>query len=455
MMDQVIKAPQNVEAEQALIGAVLISPDVLRKIDIQPEDFYIVRNQWIWSAIQEIYRSGLELDFLVLGECLEKRGKLAELGGPAYLMGLINQTPTSLHAEVYAHLVKQAARRRTMIQIANGLAKAAYDGNSEMDKVIASTVTDLTRIGLAHEGSIHIADVLDQLYDDIETAAKHPKDIYGIQTGLTSFDRITGGMQRGEITILSGDPGLGKTMLAIQMACGMANPAKCNAPGVVYEMEMSRKAIARRQISAMSKIKTRAMKTGHVQADEWVQLNQAFEELEKYPVYISDRTDWTTTGLRADLARMVEMHGARWFCVDYFALLKDEPRGRGGSEDDRQKEMSGRLHDIAQDLNVSGGVIHSKTKAGINEINKGKGSIAGASKILYDAENIWILSRPDPEVNTYHLTSEKLREGDTDGNRIVFLTRVEGLPKFEESSNQKPPAQREGNNGNNGKWPVQ
>lgn len=416
--------PYDNDAEIALIGSVLINPEALRTLDLAPEEFYIHRHGMIWEAMTRLYRQRVNVDFVTLSAELDRVGQLEEIGGQPYLIGAINATPSSLHAEDYAGILRDKARRRNILQISNELAKAAF-GKDSFEEAVSKAMTGLAQNNGEGMGAVHWSKFMSDLYDEVDRATKNPRDVWGISTGLRDLDIITGGLHQKENTIISGEPGLGKSLLGLQIVEAAANPKIGNASGAVYEMEMSALQTVRRCVSRNSKVPTRVMQTGKIDDSQLQAFTMAIEKLSTYDVYLSEDPYWTTNKLRADLARLKDRAGIKWFLVDYLELLKDVY----GDDIERTKFISGQLKAICKDLNLCGITIQGMNKAGMQ--TGGKAGVAGSVKIVYDADNIFILRKTEGNGNLVRLEAEKLREGDGSGN-FIDLVKLPGFPAFGE-----------------------
>lgn len=411
--------------EESVLGAVIIYPESLQEINLEPTEFFMERNRFIWQAIQELRTTGQAIDFVTICSGLERAGKLQAAGGPSRITGMIADCPDSSHATSYAHLIHDDYLRRRTMQIATRLVNMTNDRDHKLCDFIPETIDNLSRMAMSSEGAVHWVKYLSELFDEIQAATANPTETYGIPTGILDYDAITGGLIPGEVMKLSGEPGVGKSMLAMQMVCHAASKGYS---GACYHLEMSGRAIARRTISAMSGLTTRAMRTGKLQDGDWSKVTGAIEKAETFPVYMSDSSTWTTAGLRVDLERMLGLYNIRWCLVDYEALLCDDP---DKDDNQRSKTISSRLHGIIKDLGLAGIVIDDMNKEGIKtSASKGQASLAGSARKLYDADSIWIMRKKKDVPNVIQLASEKLREGEIDGKRIVNLVRVNGIPEF-------------------------
>jgi len=421
------KLPQSPEAERALLGSLLMDGEAYRGLNLDAVDFYDHRNRMIFEAMGTIFSRHENIDYLTVNEELTKRGQLAEIGGAAYITRLVSDTPSMLHTADYAGIIQDKAQRRRIVTAASELVRAAYDPKADIAEAIATAASDIVASARGQDGAHHISEVVSALWDAVEEAAKNPRDIYGIPTGLAGFDRITRGLQRGEVFMLSGEPGVGKSFLAMQFGVGAAEGSNgiAGTPGAVFELEMSAIATVRRSLSVRSKINARALRSGKMEAGDWERLTAAVEHMSVLPIYISDRTDWTTTGLRAECARL-KTHGIGWVIVDYLSLLKD---AGDVTEAERSGLISDRLHDIAKDLDLAVIAIHDMTKAGMTGQVSGQAGLSGSRRVSYNADMTAFLRTTDNK-DIFNLEWAKFREDTPD--RYLPLRRVPGFPAYAE-----------------------
>jgi replicative DNA helicase len=421
----------SVDAEEACLGSVLKNPDCYRDMApyISADDFYIVRNKWVYVAIEDMVRKHTEIDIITVSEHLEESGKLKELGGKAYLLQLINNTPTSMHAEHYAKIVMNMSKRRNMLQAANDLAKSAYNLETDLDTLIPGHITTVLKNLKVDNKTEHLSVGLGKLWDDIVARRENPRQIFGLQTGLQKLDEITGGAQKREIMMITGEPGLGKSLLTMQMVVAMA---KAGHAGVIYQLEMSQMNTLRRTLSNESAVEARKMKTGYVNDKEMQDIGEAIAGMESLPIFISNSTSWTTSGIRADITRLKQDHCIEWFLIDYLGKLKDR---HDGKDFERIGIMGSALHDTAMELDVAGLVIHTMNKAGYNE-TPGMEALSGDTKTGYDPDVAIFLTRdqgrqkPGQVQEVINLSFGKFREGSTAD--VIKLVRKQNFPAFEE-----------------------
>jgi replicative DNA helicase len=419
--------PHNKQAEEALLGSLLIDPQKIKEINITAEDFYIIRNRWIWEAMKELSKQNTDVDILTITEYLKKQNQLEEIGGQAYLVKLINQTPSSMNAESYANIIREKRQRRGCLEIASELAKFAYQEDQKIDEVIPGIMTALTKNSEIVEGAKPISAALDHFYEDLIKRIEDPKDIYGIPTGLTDLDYLTGGLQRGELTIVAGEPEKGKTKLMTQIIMQMAK----NFPGAFYQMEMSDISIMRRIISSESGVLARPMKTGRLEQYQIDKIMETIGKIDSMNIIFSDYTGWNINSWRADIARLKNKYDIQWVALDYLYKMH-------GYEDHSEFERLGLvtrdLKSIARDFNVAIYANHSLIKPGLGDFKLS--DMRGSMQIGYEADTAYFLVGDEKDKNLVHLLIKKFRE-DTGGGEhdeevsCVTLRKKKGFPCFE------------------------
>src|SRR3972149_978759 len=243
--------PHNREAEEAVIGAVLINPEAYYDVAqfLKQEDFYIHRHGWIWDAFTRLHERRVPIDFLTVSSELDQIGQLAEIGGPAYLTALINNVPTSLHAEAYGRLVEQTAIRRKMLEAANQIAKLAYQEESGIEAVMDEA--EKAGFGVSERRLTRdlqsIQQVLSDYYDRIDQLSQRGEDTFGVPSGFIDLDRLLGGMQPSDFLIIAGRPGSGKTAFMLSAAKNAAQTHKKHV--ALFSLEMANEQLVQRLIA--------------------------------------------------------------------------------------------------------------------------------------------------------------------------------------------------------------
>ena len=417
----------NQEAEEALIGAALINPTIIRYQDLEPQEFFIQRHAWVWQAMTDLDKRGVEPDLVTLSEELGKRKQLGEVGGLSFLTGLISNS-AGFGADNHARIIREYASRRNILKVATDLEKAAYDAK-DISTATMQAIDSLAVGTRADDGAVHIGKVISEVYAVAEERSKNPKDVWGIPTGFFDFDRNTGGLHPGEVVYIAGEPGIGKSKLAIQMGINMG---AAGYPGAIFSLEMGRKQLMTRSLSALAEVPTRNIKTGKMDADEWTRFNKATEAAMNYPVYISDKSGITTGQMRSEIARLQAQHGIQWVVIDYLLLLGDSD---GAGENELSAKISQRVKRMAVNLDIAIISVNSVTKEGMgNEGQILQKNVRGASTVIHDADLICFLTEHKPEKFDYKkdnlrtLTSVKGRE--LEQRFFIHLVAFDQWPSF-------------------------
>ncbi|HPO58149.1 MAG TPA: DnaB-like helicase N-terminal domain-containing protein, partial [Anaerolineaceae bacterium] len=241
----------NREAEEAVLGSVLIDAEAYYDVAqfLQPDDFYIVRNRWVWNAFQRLHERRQPIDYLTVCEELEAQGQLEEIGGPAFIMGLINQTPTALHAEAYGRMVEESGVRRRMLAAANHLARLAHDTQQGVDTILGEAEKAVFSLSerRVQQGPTPIKAVASEYYDRVDLLSQRSDEIYGVPTGLIDLDRLLNGMQKSDLLIIAGRPGMGKTGFMLSVAKNAA--LKHRKHVAMFSLEMSNEQLVQRLVA--------------------------------------------------------------------------------------------------------------------------------------------------------------------------------------------------------------
>jgi replicative DNA helicase len=344
--------PHNREAEEAVVGAVLINPEVYYDLAqfLQADDFYIHRHRWIWEAFTRLHEQRIPLDFLTVTEELERAGQLGEIGGPAYLTALLNQVPTSLHAEAYGRMVEAAAIRRRMLTSANQIATLAYNEQETVENVIEEAEKSIFNVSerrLRHD-LLPISQVLSDYYDRIDELARRPEEIFGVPTGFVDLDRMLAGLQPSDLLIIAGRPGQGKTGFLLSVAKNAALLHKKHV--AIFSLEMSNEQVVQRLLAQETGIDSQRMRTGKLSEDEWPLLTHAIEVLGDTQIYLDDTPAITPLQLRTKCRRLHMEFGLDLIVLDYLQLMGGDVRNENRVQE--VSYISRNLKVLARELNV-------------------------------------------------------------------------------------------------------
>lgn len=379
--------PYSREAEEATIGSSLINPDCIPSVRgvVKPSDFYIHRNVWVWTAIVKLDENSEPIDIVTVTEELDKMGKLAEIGGAAYITKLLNNVPSSLHAEAYAKRVAETAQRRKLIEIANEIAKHAYDESVDLslgkmtDGIYQVTTSRLKRAAPWQEG-------LGRFQTDLEERMAAPyKDVWGMSygNGFTRLNELTGGAQTGEFCIIAGKPGAGKSVIVADWVSEWSK----NNWVAVYSMEMPEDVWIRRHVSREAGVSTRDLLRGEVQENSG-SVFRAIKSLQSRKIILSDREDWTSDELRADLTRLKHKYDIQAVVIDHMGLLSDT----SDSDITQSKIVAQRIRKAARALDIHIVAISAVTKEGFSDGYPTMKDVRGSGEVLHEADLVYWLN---------------------------------------------------------------
>jgi len=344
--------PQNVEAEQSVLGSLLIDRDAIIRIApfLRPEDFYRESHAQIYQAILDLFEQRQPADFITLCDLLERRGHLEAVGGPAYITSLLNAVPTSIHVEHYAHIVELAALRRRLIDAAGKIARLAYEEDREIDDVIDRSEACLFEVTERRQAGdlVPLRRILDSYYDRVEYLQQHRDELVGLPTGFVDLDRMLGGLQRSDLVIIAARPGVGKTSFALNIAQHAA--LKSRAVIAFFTLEMSGEQLVQRLISGETGIDSRRLMTADIQDIEWERFAKATGDLSETLIFVDDTASPTPLEIRSKCRRLAAEYDLDLVIIDYLQLMS------GGTRiENRQQEISyisRSLKGLARELHV-------------------------------------------------------------------------------------------------------
>jgi replicative DNA helicase len=344
--------PQSVEAEEAVLGALLIDPDAIIRVAtvLKPEDFYREKNRWIYETAMALHERREPIDFLTVCDELDHREQLDSVGGPAFITSLINAVPTSVHAEYYAHIVERTATRRRLIEAAGEIAALAYKEADDVDEVVDRAEQVLFGVSERRVARdlVPIKQVLSEYYDRIEYLTRHRGEMIGIPTGFHDLDKILGGMQRSDMLILAARPSVGKTSLALSIA---HNAAKRYQQRVaLFSLEMSNEQVVQRLISAETGINSQRLRRGEIAQDEWGRFMKATSDLAETHFFVDDTPGVSALELRTKARRLHADVGVDLIVVDYLQLMRGDFRSENRVQE--ISSISRGLKALARELNV-------------------------------------------------------------------------------------------------------
>jgi replicative DNA helicase len=344
--------PQNIEAEQSVLGGILLEPEALSRIleILQEDDFYREGHRKIFSSMVALYQKGTPVDLITLTEFLLTRQNLEGIGGASYLTSLTDAIPSAVNIEVYARIVREKSILRRLINITTEIASKSYQFSGEVEDILDQAEKSIFEITAA-KITPHIyplSEVIKDSFHTIEALYERKERISGVPTGFTKLDQMTSGFQPSDLIIIAGRPSMGKTAFALDIARNAATLAEI--PAVIFSLEMSRQQLAIRMLCSEARVDSYKLRSGFIGERDWPRLTNAAGILSEAPIYIDDSPALTVLQMRAKARRLKSEKGLGLVVVDYLQLMS----GRGGSDRREQEisEISRSLKALAKELNI-------------------------------------------------------------------------------------------------------
>ncbi|SEN43142.1 primary replicative DNA helicase [Mesobacillus persicus] len=330
--------PQNIEAEQAVLGAIFLEPSSLTVASelLIPDDFYRAAHQQIYNVILNLNDKGKAVDLVTVTEELAAAKLLEDTGGVSYLSELAASVPTAANIEYYAKIVEEKSLLRRLIRTATTIASDGYSREDEVESLLSEAEKSILEVAQRkNAGAFHnIKDVLVRTYDNIETIANRVGDVTGIPTGFAELDRMTAGFQRNDLIIVGARPSVGKTAFALNIAQNVATKAQENV--AIFSLEMGAEQLVMRMLCAEGNINAQNLRTGSLTDEDWGKLTMAMGSLSNSGIFIDDTPGVKIGELRSKCRRLKQEHGLGMILIDYLQLIL----GDGRSGENRQQEVS-------------------------------------------------------------------------------------------------------------------
>lgn len=330
--------PQNIEAEQAVLGAIFLEPSSLTVASelLIPEDFYRAAHQQIFNVILNLNDKGKAVDLVTVTEELAAAKLLEDTGGVSYLSELAASVPTAANIEYYAKIVEEKSLLRRLIRTATTIASDGYSREDEVESLLSEAEKSILEVAQRkNAGAFHnIKDVLVRTYDNIETIANRVGEVTGIPTGFAELDRMTAGFQRNDLIIVGARPSVGKTAFALNIAQNVATKAQENV--AIFSLEMGAEQLVMRMLCAEGNINAQNLRTGSLTDEDWGKLTMAMGSLSNSGIFIDDTPGVKIGELRSKCRRLKQEHGLGMILIDYLQLIL----GDGRSGENRQQEVS-------------------------------------------------------------------------------------------------------------------
>ena len=438
--------PQNIEAEQSVLGGILLENHSLNAAleVVNSGDFYTESHRKIFAAILELDDKGEPSDLITLSNILKEKKQLDHVGGMAYLASLVDNVPSAANIAHYAKIVKEKAILRRLIGTATDILSRSYDAGADVNNVLDEAEHAIFEIS---ENKIRpaffpIKDLIKDSFKTIERLYEKKELVTGVPTGFEKIDDLTSGLQKSDLIIIAGRPSMGKTAFALNIARFAA--VEAGIPVAVFSLEMAREQLAIRMLSSEARVDSQRIRRGFLGETDWPKLTTAAGRLSEAPIFIDDTPAITVLEMKAKARRLTAEVGLGLIVLDYLQLMRS-----GGGKDSREQEISEisrSLKALAKELNVPVVALSQLNRRVEDRPNRRPqmSDLRESGAIEQDADLIAFLYRDEiynrsednPEKGIAEIIIGKQRNGPTGMARLTFLekyTRFENLARLDET----------------------
>ena len=346
--------PQSIEAEQSVLGSILIDRDAVIEVAefLKAEDFYRQAHGKIYAVIVDLFERREPIDIVTVAEALERGGDLEAVGGRTYLGTLSNATPTAVHATQYARIVERKALLRNLIGAAGKIAGIGYEDPAEVHEAIDRAEAELFAVSQRRVGAgfSPLKTLLHDAYDRLDYLHAHRGEISGIRAGFQDLDTLTTGFQKSDLVILAARPSVGKTSFALNIAEHAA--VKDRKSVGIFSLEMSKEQLVLRLLSSVANIDSQRLRSGFLEELDFARIAPAMNTLSEAPVYIDDTPNISTMELRTKARRLQAESGLDLVIVDYLQLMQSSVTTKDANRVQEVAEISRGLKALARELKV-------------------------------------------------------------------------------------------------------
>ncbi|MBI5025502.1 MAG: replicative DNA helicase [Nitrospirae bacterium] len=427
--------PQNIEAEQSVLGAILLENEAIAKVleFLAPDDFYRDAHKKIFNGMLALYERNEPIDLITLTEHMGRKEQLEEVGGASYLSSIISQVPTSANVRYHSKIVKEKAILRNLIRTATEIVTMSYDDNLEVNELLDRAETKIFAISekMVKTSFVHVKDILKDTIELVDRLYNKKELITGLPTGFADLDTLTTGFHPGDLVVVGARPGMGKTSFCLNIASYVGIEAK--VPVALFSLEMSKELIVLRIVCSEAEVDSKSVRSGYHSKEDYRKLVNAAGRLAEAPIYIDDTFN-SVLEIRAKARRLKAEHGLGLIIIDYLQLMRGESSYIGREQ--VISDISRSLKALAKDLSVPVIVI-SQLNRSCEQRGENKRPILAdlreSGAIEQDADTILFLYRgeyykaSDAEKGVAELNVAKQRNGPT---RTIKVTFIDQYTKF-------------------------
>lgn len=436
--------PNDVEAEQAVIGSMLTDRDaVISAIEIlKEEDFYREDNKTIYEAILNLYNRSEPIDIITLKAELTSMGMFEKIGGLEYIVGLPEKVPTTANVERYINIVKEKSELRRLIKAANEIIEQGYDPTENIDDIMNSAEKKIFNIMQDKDQKTYsaIKDVLVDAFTELEQLYNQKQHITGVPTGFIDLDYKTAGLHNSDLILIAARPAMGKSAFALNIATNAAVKAK--VPAVLFSLEMSKEQMVNRILCSEAMVDSNKVRTGKIDDDDWIKLADTMGDLSEAPIYIDDTPGISIMEIRAKCRKMKIEKNIGLVVIDYLQLVQGSGK-RGGSREQEIAEISRSLKILAKEINVPVIALSQLSRAPEQRPDHRPmlSDLRESGSIEQDADIVMFLYRDDyynedsEKKNIAEVILAKHRAGSTGTVELLWLgnyTKFANIDKYRE-----------------------
>ncbi len=417
--------PHDNEAEQAILGSILIDKDIMTSLSqlVFSEYFYEEKHKIIYESMLILYDERKPIDILTLTNSLKKRKLIKDIGGASYLSELTNVVPTSANSEHYAQIVKDAYIRRSLIQMGSRMTDKAFEEEKEASEILDEAEAEIFKVSQQHisQGFIQLKETLAESFDRLDELHKTGEGLRGLETGFIDIDNILSGLQNSNLIILAARPGQGKTAFTINISQFVGSVNK--HPVGIFSLEMSKEELVDRLLVSQSEIDAWRLKTGKMSDGDYEALSRAMGSLAEAPIFIDDTPGLTVADMRSKARRLHAEHGLRLLIVDYLQLVN--PGRKFESRVQEVSYISQSLKNIARELKIPVIGVSQLSRA-VEQRGGGKPQLADlreSGAIEQDADVVMFLYSPEEEFTSQRIVNvliAKHRNGPVGEKELLF-----------------------------------
>ena len=436
--------PQNIDAEQAVLGAMLIKKEAIAEVSqlLRPEDFYRDAHKIIYEAMLALFNRNEPADIVTVTNYLDKENKLDKVGGITFVTALANIVPTAANVNFHANIVREKADLRHLINTATDIAGMAYEATDDVSDVIDKSEKMIMKVANRQNVSAFtpMQEIVMETFDKINTLYESKGGLTGISCGFKDLDALTSGLQASDLILVAARPSMGKTAFTLNIAANVALKEKKTV--AFFSLEMSKQQLVQRMLCSEGGIDSQKLKNADLSTEDWEKLVRTADKVSAAPLYIDDTAGITVNELRSKARRLKAEHGLDLIIIDYLQLMQGRSKGVSDNRQQEISDISRSLKAVARELNVPVIALSQLSRSVESRQIKRPmlSDLRESGSLEQDADIVMFLYREDyydPETANKNITEvivAKHRNGPVDTVKMFFkkeFTRFNDLSKMQ------------------------